>query len=132
MLDGKTGRFSIAHKRADACNAHGLWQRQHKQEPELAGSESAGRSGKRISRADYGKAWPLTVDEGTLSCNSDAVTFTSDDGTTYWVNGTAGDMADEHGWKDIHPNWAASPTPIYGPKKSIGPLIDDGLKLCQG
>jgi hypothetical protein len=96
------------------------------------GGSPAGASGKRISRSDYGTEWPLTVEEGTLSCSGPgAVTFTTDDGTTYWVNGTAGGMADEKGWLDIKPIWAKNPNPIYGPRKSIGPLIDDGLKFCH-
>jgi hypothetical protein len=83
-----------------------------------------------VSRADYGSAWPLTVESGTLRCEeAGAVTFTSDDGATYWVNGTAGNEAEARGWKNIRPIWADDPT-AEGLKISIGPLIDDGLALC--
>lgn len=85
-----------------------------------------------VSRADYGSgAWPLTVESGTLRCEEPgAVTFTSDeDGTTYWVNGTAGNTAEAQGWKTIRPIWADDPT-AEGLKISIGPLIGDGLALC--
>jgi Protein of unknown function (DUF2511) len=86
---------------------------------------------KTVSRADYGAKWPLKVESGTLRCDDPgAVTFTSN-GTTYWVNGTAGDYgADDQGWKDIRPIWANDPD-IPGLKISIGPLIDDGLALCN-
>jgi hypothetical protein len=94
-----------------------------------AGSDSSS-SGKRVSRSDYGKDWPLKVESGTLSCNDGAVTFTSNEGKIYWVNGTAGNQAAEQGWQDIHPIWAKNPDPYSGPKKYIGPLIDDGLALC--
>jgi Protein of unknown function (DUF2511) len=67
---------------------------------------------------------------GTLRCDQGMVTFTAPDGTTYWVNGTAGDAAASNGWQDIHPIWANSNDPYSGPKKNIGPLIDDGLSLC--
>jgi hypothetical protein len=73
-----------------------------------------------VSRSGYGDAWPLKVDRGTLGCTQPgAVTFTSTDGTVYWVNGTAGDMAGKNGWLDIRPIWANDPT-TPGLKKDIG------------
>ena|SRR5437660_8134727 len=87
------------------------------------GSDVAGSS-VQVTRADFGDAWPLTVDGGTLACEgAGAVTFTVG-GTTYAVNG----MASGNGqWPDIDPIWAkGSDTP----KKDIGPLIDRGLQLC--
>jgi hypothetical protein len=82
-----------------------------------------------VSRADYGKDWPLTVESGTLHCEDPgAVTFTADNGTTYWVNGTAGNQAKTRGWADIRSIWADDPA-YAGLKINIGPLIDDGLKL---
>jgi hypothetical protein len=83
-----------------------------------------------VGRADYGNDWPLTVDSGTLRCEAPgAVTFTSD-GTTYWVNGTAGNQAETRGWADIHAIWADDPSDP-GLKIYIGTLIDDGLALCD-
>jgi hypothetical protein len=83
-----------------------------------------------VSSTSYGSAWPLTVDSGTLRCEgAGAVTFTSEDGTTYWVNGAAGGQADERGWSNIRSIWADDPS-LEGLKISIGPLIDDGLELC--
>lgn len=82
-----------------------------------------------VSRADYGDEWPLTVGSGTLRCDGSAVTFTSADGTTYWVNGTAGGQAEEQGWANVRSIWADDPA-YEGLKINIGPLIDDGLELC--
>jgi hypothetical protein len=78
-----------------------------------------------VSRADFGDEWPLTVGSGTLSCDGDAVTFTTG-GTTYGVNGTARTLNE---WPDIDPIWAKDPSGL-APKKDIGPLIDRGLDLC--
>ncbi len=98
------------------------------------GLTACGGSNERsVSRADYGNAWPLTVESGTLRCEEPgAVTFTSDeDGTTYSVNGTAEGMAEASGWQNIRPIWADDPNPtMEGLEISIGPLIDDGLALC--
>lgn len=100
----------------------------------VAGCGGTGSSGhsQRVTSADYGASWPLTVSGGTLGCqNPGAVTFTTDDGTTYWVNGTAGDVADQHGWQDIKPIWQKDPHPVIpGQRLDIGVLIDAGLKLC--
>jgi hypothetical protein len=83
-------------------------------------------SQKHISRADYGSDWPLTVDSGTLDCwGPGAVTFTTEDGTTYALNGTALGWADENGWSRDKQG------EIWNPNKGdIGALIDDGLALC--
>lgn len=82
---------------------------------------------KTISRADYGDAWPLTVESGILSCQPpSAVVFVASDGTAYAVNGTA----ESAGYAEIEPIWADDPDP-YIPKISIGPLIQNGLALCE-
>ena len=118
----------------------------------LPGRSTPARSKRvrHVSRADFGDAWPLTVEGGTLRCkrlvikgvraNLDAVTFEAE-GKVYSVNGVASS------WKmgrEIDPIWAApeplmvrnpSPPPefinVATPKKSIGPLIDAGLALCR-
>lgn len=88
------------------------------------GSEAAGQ---QVTSEDYGNAWPLTVDEGTLRCEpAGQVVFTAPDGTEYAVNG----MADTAGYADIDPIWAGSRDPGI-PKMSMGPLIDDGLAMCE-
>jgi len=80
-----------------------------------------------VSRATMGEDWPLTVDSGTLRCEGDAVTFETTDGDIYAVNGTAKTTTD---YPDIDAIWADDPA-LAGLKKNIGPLIDQGLKLCE-
>jgi hypothetical protein len=58
-----------------------------------------------VSRADFGDAWPLTVDEGELSCDQTgssrgAVVFEAG-GTRYGLNGTA----TRRGYPAIDPIW---------------------------
>jgi hypothetical protein len=83
-------------------------------------------SQKHISRADYGSDWPFTVDSGTLGCwGPSAVTFVTEDGTTYALNGVALGWAEKNGWE------INKEDEIWDPNKGdIGALIDDGLALC--
>ena len=82
-----------------------------------------------VSRADYGDAWPLTVESGVVRCDlGHAVVFHAPDGTDYALNGIA--MAEPEKYKDLHPIWADDPGGI-APKLSIGPLIELGLNLCS-
>jgi hypothetical protein len=96
------------------------------------GEEGAtGASGQEVSRAEYGRDWPLTVGRGVLACERpQGVTFTAPDGTAYAVNGAAQD----YGYPEIDPIWRNSPDQ-YDPhltlKVNIGPLIDRGLELCE-
>jgi hypothetical protein len=91
----------------------------------LTACGSSDGGGVQVSRSDFGKDWPLTVESGTLNCEgAGAVTFTAD-GTTYAVNGLASGM-DE--WPEIDSIWADAPG---GLKKDIGPLIDRGLEICD-
>jgi hypothetical protein len=90
--------------------------------------ESAGASSRTVSRTDFGEEWPLTVDSGVLSCEgAGSVYFTSRDGKRYAVNGTAMTAGDA---EQIDPIWEEDPRGL-SPKKNIGPLIDEGLKLCE-
>lgn len=94
-----------------------------------ASSSTSGDSAhsKEVSANQYGDAWPLTVDSGTLACDGGAVTFTTTDGTVYPVNGTAMDQMQDG--PDLHDIWANDPE-VKGEKKYMV-LIDDGLKLCD-
>lgn len=78
-----------------------------------------------VTRADFGDEWPLTVEEGELACEADAVTFTTG-GTTYGVNG----LAIGRGHPEIDPIWADDPEGLV-PKINIGPLLQRGLELCE-
>jgi hypothetical protein len=78
-----------------------------------------------VSAADLGSDWPLTVDRGTLGCEGGgAVTFTTEVGTTYAVNGLA---LSSTSYPDVEAIWADAPG---GLKKDITPLIQRGLALC--
>lgn len=82
----------------------------------------------RVSRADFGDEWPLTVEEGILACDADAVTFIAN-GVVYAVNGTAETRG---GGVDIDPIWADNPHyPSSGGPKKMMVLIDRGLELCS-
>ena len=78
----------------------------------------------------YGEAWPLTVSGGTLRCDEpDLVTFTTDDGARWSLNGPARANG-RRGWiDDIEPIWKDAR--VAGTKADIAPLIDDGLTLCK-
>lgn len=94
-----------------------------------AGCGGGGEDEGHVTRKEMGKQWPLTVDEGTLACDGEngvgAVTFTTEDGKEYAVNGTA----KSQGYDAIEPIWAKGEGAI--PKKDLTPLVDRGLKLCK-
>lgn len=97
--------------------------------PASCGGDAGGDN--EISK-NYGNAWPFTVSSGTLSCDGPGwVTFTRAD-ETYAVNGLASGHAPEEGWQEVDEIWANDPDVAgMGMKKDIGPILDDGLKLCE-
>lgn len=80
-----------------------------------------------ITTTDVGDQWPLTVPGGYLSCERGHAVVFRQGGVDYAVNGSARALR----YAPINPIWKDSPTPEYGPKLSIGPLIDRGLALCD-
>lgn len=82
-----------------------------------------------VSHAMLGDAWPLTVEDGVLSCTTasggEAVFFGSG-GVIYTVNGWAQTYYPD--LPEIDPIWAAGQ---YAPKMDISPLIELGLDLCN-
>lgn len=90
-----------------------------------------GEKGSPVSQEQFGEQWPLTVPSGRLSCiffkgRRQIVTFIAPDGTEYALNGHAKGSGYFSPIDPIH-----KPDPINPPaKKSIGVLIDEGLKLC--
>jgi hypothetical protein len=90
-----------------------------------------GEKGKAVSQAEFGESWPLTVPDGRLSCifytgRRQVVTFIAPDGTEYALNGNANGSGHFTPIDSIQ-----KPDPTNPPaKKSIGVLIDEGLKLC--
>jgi hypothetical protein len=83
----------------------------------------------KISRADLGDAWPLTVDSGVVACNhpsSAVVFFTSESNKIYAVDEVARGMklyADVREILRDHPS-------VAGSKMDIGPVLERGRKLC--
>lgn len=85
-----------------------------------------------VTRATFAGPWPLTVEQGTLSCyRGRAIIFTSG-GRTYAVNGTALSVGKSLGyaWERINPIWRDSPD-IPGTKVHVSALISAGQKLCK-
>jgi hypothetical protein len=85
-----------------------------------------------LSRADFVKRWPLTVEAGVVSCErySDgvgSVIFMDPEGKRYAVNGLA--TAHYKYLPEIDEIWAPDPT-NPGTKINISPVIERGLELC--
>lgn len=80
-----------------------------------------------VTRADFGRDWPLTVDSGVLSCEGAGAVYFTSGGTRYALNGLAQGQGDA---PEVDPIWADNPSG-FAPKKNIGPLIDRGLQLCD-
>lgn len=83
-----------------------------------------------MSRALLGDKWPLTVDEGTIVCDRNAILFRDADGHLYAVNGAAITLAESKGWRDIHDIDVPVPDGSPGAIISLQPLLDTGLALC--
>lgn len=88
-----------------------------------------GARGVAITAAELGEAWPLSVAEGTLVCDDQAITFRAG-GQTYAVNGTAKSRAQANGWRAIEDLSVPTPDQGAGTIKSLQPLVDRGLALC--
>ena len=86
----------------------------------------------RATFEENGHTWPLTVDEGTIHQNNDAIYFEDADGNTYALNGIAQQDHDP-----LDPIWLQDEDMIQEieeagaevdedaiPRVSIGPLID--------
>lgn len=99
---------------------------------------------KFVSRSMFGDKWPLTIDKGTLKClDYGGVVFISEDGQIYGVNGTAKTYGKTAGYSDIENIWAEDlvtkkslmeagvSEEDASSKINIGPLLDEGLKLCK-
>ncbi|GAA2978647.1 DUF2511 domain-containing protein [Actinokineospora diospyrosa] len=81
-------------------------------------------STQRVSEANFGYLWPLTVNEGTVECrNETEVVFITPDGTTYALN----EKAESAGAQKIDPLRAEG---SQGQEISLGALLSTGIKLC--
>ena len=86
-----------------------------------------------ISHAEFGEAWPLTVESGVLRCvDPFSVVFVAY-GRAYAVNGFAKNASTRDGerkYLDIRAILKDDPDPGI-PKMSLGPLIEHGNCLCD-
>jgi hypothetical protein len=92
-----------------------------------------GPNGPTVTAREYGGAWPFTVERGVLECDMASkttgapkrplVTFSPTPGIMYGLNGAARDF----GYPD--PMLIQKPGTVPADRQ---PLIDRGLKLCQG
>jgi len=84
------------------------------------------QQGIKISKADFGKSWPFTVQDGQLRCVGTGVVVFSSGGTEYAVNGDP----NSGGYASIQA--IAKPAHIPGgPRINLLPIIDRGLRLCN-
>ena len=79
---------------------------------------------RRVTAAELGDRWPLTVREGEVDCIGKAAVFRSGQ-KAYALNGAA----KSRGYLPIEPIWKTDPT-VPGLRINIGPLIDLALKQC--
>ncbi len=87
---------------------------------------------KKISKEDYGKDWPVSVDEGTVKCIDGTYVVFEAQGKVYAVNDTAKDetIMSDHDWsniEDIRLDDPADPDT----KVNITPILSTGLILCK-
>lgn len=84
--------------------------------------------GKEVTKAQFGDKWPLSVESGTLHCEgsktSGAVTLYAD-GITYALNL----QAQSDGYAQPGNIWLDDPEEA-GQKIPVGPLVQEGMKLC--
>ena len=87
-------------------------------------------SSRFIQAKELGKDWPLTIEEGTLSCvkqgSAEVATIIAPGGKWWALNGAA----QSRGYPAIDPIWKDDPN-NEGAKVSIRPLINAALKLCE-
>lgn len=83
------------------------------------------RRGITVSRAQYGDAWPLTIESGILACDGpgSAVTLIVPGGKRYALNGRARGM---HRWEDGQDILSEGMTGA-----DLSGLVGAGLALCE-
>ena len=100
----------------------------------------------KVTKAEYGKKWPFTINEGYIDCiGYQEVVFKTNQGI-YALNETAKDTKDWKGdklWKDIDEIWAIDEVRTKDSMKSglsrekaitripMPDFIGQGLKLCK-
>lgn len=77
---------------------------------------------RKVSRAEYGSAWPFAVDDGKLDCVTPGQVIFRSGGKVYALNGTA------EATQKYLPLAAILRS---GTGVSPSRLVDDGLRLCN-
>jgi hypothetical protein len=96
----------------------------------LAFLAACGSSGLEVTRAQYGDAWPFSVDQGTLSCKTSgggrlrSAVFKSED-TEYALNV----VAEGRGYASVEPIWRSNPQ-FLGAKIALAPMVALALQQC--
>lgn len=88
-------------------------------------STDQGFPSQKVSRDDYGSAWPLTVNGGVLACEpGDVATFTVN-GHSYELDPRATPESVSSGFERI---WAKDQASV---RLDLSPLVGDALALCD-
>jgi hypothetical protein len=90
---------------------------------------ACGRPGIRVTSAEYGEAWPFTVQSGTLNCERESrrsnrlfVTLDTGDGIMYGLNGAAQSFGYPAHRSILKPGKTGA---------DVQPFIKLGLTLCN-
>ena len=86
-----------------------------------------------VKEEDYGDRWPLTVTEAELFCKEYYAVYVKVGDHQYGVNGFGATYVKNNypaTSREIEDIWRPDPRGI-NPHANIGPLIDDGQKLCD-
>lgn len=108
---------------------------------------------KKISKSDLKDKWPLTEIEGTLKCVQFEIEGINPEfskgilieikGVDYALNGTAKTWSEKYGYSNIEEIWSDNlklksdlmklgvSEKDANSKISVGPLLEEGLKLCE-
>lgn len=108
---------------------------------------------RKISKSDLKDKWPLTVNEGTIKCVEYEIEGINPElsqgvlievkGIDYALNGTAKTWSEKYGYSNIEEIWLENlklknelmklgvSEKDATSKISIGPLLEEGLKLCE-
>lgn len=91
---------------------------------------ACGSSGLEVTKAQYGDAWPFSVDQGTLSCKTSgggrlrSAVFKFED-TEYALNAVAEGL----GYDSVEPIWRNRPQ-FFGVKADLAPMVALALQQC--
>jgi hypothetical protein len=91
---------------------------------------ACGPSGREVTRAEFGDAWPLTIERATVDCDAQgrAILKTrAPDPTGTWALTGA---AQQYGYPPIDPFWRENPG-IPGTRVPLTELIRLALEQCR-